>query len=191
MLQDLMVSKVRAKLLQTFFSQPKEMFYIRQLVRLTNEEINAVRQELNRMERLGMVKKENRGNRIYYWFNKEYSLYQEILSMVCKTIGLGGEIIKKKNKLGNIRYALISGRLAKGLPSRPEGVDLLVVGEVSPNSLAVMVREEESKIGREINYSIMTKEEFDFRKKRRDPFLLGILSDSKIMLIGEEENLFV
>ncbi len=191
MLQDLMVSKVREKLLQTFFTQPKEMFYIRQLVRLTHEEINAVRQELKRMERLGMVKKENRGNRIYYWFNKEYSLYQEILSMVCKTVGLGGEIIKKRSKLGNIRYALISGRLAKGLPPKAEGVDLLVVGEIIPASLATIVREEEGKIGREINYSIMTKEEFDFRKKRRDPFLLGILSDSKIMLIGEEENLFV
>ena len=190
MLQDLMVSKVRAKLLQTFFSQPKEMFYIRQLVRLINEEINAVRQELKRMDKLGMVKRENRGNRIYYWFNKEYSLYQEILSMVCKTIGLGGEIIKKKSKLGNIRYALISGRLAKGLPSKAEGVDLLIVGEINLANLATIVREQEGRIGREINYSIMTKEEFDFRKKRRDPFLLGILSDSKIMLIGEEENLF-
>ncbi|MCX6724543.1 MAG: transcriptional regulator, partial [Candidatus Shapirobacteria bacterium] len=65
MLQDLMVSKVRVKLLQTFLSQPKEMFYIRQLVRLLSEEINAIRRELQRMERLGMVKKENRGNRIY------------------------------------------------------------------------------------------------------------------------------
>lgn len=185
-----MVSKVRAKLLQTFFAQPKEMFYIRQLVRLINEEINAVRQELQRMERLGMVKKENRGNRIYYWFTKDYPLYQEILSMVCKTIGLGGEIIKKKSKLGNIRYALISGRLAKGLPPKAEGVDLLVVGEINLPNLAAIVREQEGTIGREINYSVMAKEEFDFRKKRRDPFLLGILSDSKIMLIGEEENLF-
>lgn len=186
-----MVSKVRAKLLQTFFAQPKEMFYIRQLVRLNNEEINAIRQELKRMERLDMVKKENRGNRIYYWFNKEYPLYQEILSMVCKTIGLGGEILKKKNKLGNIKYALISGRLAKSLSPRPGGVDLLIVGEINLPSLAVIIREEESKLKREINYSVMTKEEFDFRKKRRDPFLLGILADSKIMLIGEEENLFV
>lgn len=190
MLQDLMVSKVRAKLLQTFLAKPKEMFYVRQLVRLTGEEINAVRQELQRMERLGMVKKENRGNRIYYWFVKEYPLYQDILSMVCKTIGLGGEILKKKGKLGNIRYALISGRLAKGLPPKPEGVDLLVIGEINLPGLAEIVKEEEKILGREVNYSVMTKEEFDFRKKRRDPFLLSILADSRIMLIGEEENLF-
>ena len=185
-----MVSKVRAKLLQTFLAKPKEMFYVRQLVRLINEEINAVRQELQRMERLGMVKKENRGNRIYYWFNKDYPLYQDILSMVCKMAGLGGEILKKKSKIGNIKYALISGRLAKDLPRKPEGVDLLIVGEINLSLLANLVKDEEKISGREINYSVMTKEEFDFRKKRRDPFLFSILTESKIMLIGEEESLF-
>jgi len=186
-----MVSKVRAKLLSTFLSQPKEMFYIRQLVRLIGEEINAIRQELKRMEKKGMVKKESRGNRIYYWFNKEHPLYQDILSMVCKIVGLGGEIVKKKSKLGNVRYALLSGRLAKGLPPRAEGVDLLVIGEINLPGLSSIIREQEAKLGREINYSVMTKEEFDFRRKRRDPFLMGILSDSKIMLIGEEEGLFI
>jgi len=190
MLQDLMVSKVRAKLLQTFLAKPKEMFYVRQLVRLTSEEINAVRQELKRMEKLGMVKKENRGNRIYYWFNQDYPLYQEILAMVCKTVGLGGEILKRRSKIGNIRYALISGRLVKGLPRKPEGVDLLIVGEINLPNLANLVRDEEKNLGREINYSVMTKEEFDFRKKRRDPFLFSILTEAKIMLIGEEESLF-
>ena len=190
MLQDLMVSKVRAKLLQNFLAKPKEMFYVRQLVRLIGEEINAVRQELQRMEKLGMVKKENRGNRIYYWFNKEYPLYQDILSMVSKTIGLGGEILKRKGKIGNIKYALISGRLVKGLPRKPEGVDLLIVGEVNLSTLANIIKDEEKNLEREINYSVMTKDEFDFRKKRRDPFLFSILTESKIMLIGEEESLF-
>ena len=84
MLRDLMVSKVRVKLLQTFLSQPKEMFYVRQLVRATNEEINAVRRELLRMEKAGMVQKEARGNRLYYWFNKEYPLFGDLLSLVAK-----------------------------------------------------------------------------------------------------------
>jgi len=191
MLQDLMVSKVRVKLLQTFLAQPKEMFYIRQLVRLLGEEINAIRRELQRMERLGMVKKENRGNRIYYWFNKDYPLYQDVLSIVNKTVGLGGEILKKKSKIGNIRFAFISGRMARGLTPKAERVDLLVVGELDLNNLAGLVKEQEGKLGREINYSVMTKEEFDFRKRRRDPFLLGILSEPKIMIVGDEEDLFV
>ena len=187
MLQDLMVSKVRVKLLQTLLSQPKEMFYIRQLVRLLKEEINAVRRELQRMERLGMVKKENRGNRIYYWFNKDYPLYQDLISLVSKTVGLGGEIVKRKGKLGNVKFALLSGKMARGLKTREDEVDLLVVGEIDMQKLSSIVKETEKETGREVNYSVMTREEFNFRKKRRDPFLLGILSSSKVMLIGDEE----
>ena len=190
MLQDLMVSKVRVKLLKVFLSQPKEMFYIRQLVRLLSEEINAVRRELQRMEKLSMVKKENRGNRIYYWFNKDYPLYGDLLSMVAKSAGLGGEIIKRRSKLGKIRFALISGKMVRGLEVKPDEVDLLVVGDLELKQLTDLVKSFEVKIDREINYSVMSKEEFDFRKKRRDPFLLSILASPKVMLIGDEQDLF-
>ncbi len=191
MLQDLMVSKVRVKLLKVFLSQPKEMFYIRQLVRLLSEEINAVRRELQRMEKLGMVKRENRGNRIYYWFNKDYPLYGDLLSMVAKSAGLGGEIVKRRSKLGKVRFALISGKMVRGLEVKPDEVDLLVVGDLELKQLADLVKSFEVKIDREINYSVMSKEEFDFRKKRRDPFLLSILASPKVMLIGDEQDLFV
>ena len=185
-----MVSKVRVKLLKVFLSQPKEMFYIRQLVRLLSEEINAVRRELQRMEKLGMVKKENRGNRIYYWFNKDYPLYGDLLSMVAKSAGLGGEIVKRRSKLGKVRFALISGKMVRGLEVKPDEVDLLVVGDLELKQLADLVKSFEVKIDREINYSVMSREEFDFRKKRRDPFLLSILASPKVMLIGDEQDLF-
>jgi len=189
MLRDLMVSKVRVKLLQLFLSQPKEMFYVRQLVRLTGEEINAVRRELSRMEKAGMVKKEGRGNRLYYWFNQDYLFWGDLLSLIAKTTGLGGKILKKKNRLGRIKFAMLSGRFVRGLPTKEGGVDLLVVGEINLPSLADLVREEEKRLEREINYTVMTKEEFEFRKKRRDPFLLGILGGSRVMIIGDEEAL--
>lgn len=189
MLRDLMVSKVRVKLLQTFLSQPKEMFYVRQLVRATNEEINAVRRELLRMEKAAMVQKEPRGNRLYYWFNKDYPFFGDLLSLVAKTTGLGGKLIKKKNQLGRIKFAMLSGRLVRGLAPVEGGVDLLVVGEVDLQALGRLVQEEEKRLEREINYTAMAKEEFEFRKKRRDPFLLSILTSSRVMLIGDEEAL--
>jgi len=189
MLQDLIISKARIKLLQAFLYRPREIFYVRQLVRKTGEEINAVRRELARMERAGMVKKESRGNRVYYWFNQNNLLFGDLLSLVHKTIGLGGRIIKNKAKIGRINFALLSGRFARFLPVQKGGVDLLVVGEINLSELAKIVRAEEKEWEREINYSVMTREEFEFRKKRRDPFLLGILSSSRIMLIGDEENL--
>lgn len=186
MLRPLIVSKVRIKLLQTFLNQPQEIFYVRQLVRETKEEINAVRRELKNMEEAGMVKKENRGNRLYYWLEKDHLLYGDLLSLINKTIGLGGQIISNKNKIGKIKFAVLSGRFIRRQPTKEGGVDLLVVGEINLAKLAQLVKEEEARADREINYSVMSKEEFDFRKKRRDPFLLGILSDSRTILIGDE-----
>lgn len=189
MLRDIIVSKVRVKLLQTFLDRPDELFYVRQLVRKTDEEINAVRRELERMEKAGMAKKESRGNRLYYWFDRSDPLYGDLLSLISKTVGLGGEIVKNKNKLGRIKFAMLSGRFTRRLPTKEGGVDFLIVGEVILPELARIVGREEKRLEREINYTIMTRNEFDFRKKRRDPFLLGILAGSRVMLIGDEEDL--
>jgi len=188
-LQDIIISKCRVKLLQVFFSQPQEIFYIRQLVRLTGEEINAVRRELQHLEKVGLAKKENRGNRIYYWMDKDHPLYGDLMSLVSKTVGLGETIIKNRAKLGKIRLAMLSGRFARNLPTKEGGVDLLVVGDIQLPELAKIIRPEETKLGREINYTVMSRQEFDFRKKRHDPFLQGILADSRIMLIGDEMDL--
>ena len=190
MLQALFVSKVRTKLLEIFLSNPAEMYHVRGLVRKADEEINAVRRELKRMEEYNLVKKEPRGNRLYYWFNKDHLLYADLLSMVAKTSGLGKAIIKNRNKLGKVKFVMFAGRFARGLERREENdVDLLIVGEVVIPEMTKLIREEESKRGREINYTVMTREEFSFRKKRRDPFILGILSGSRIMVFGDEEDL--
>lgn len=189
-LQDLFVSKVRVKLIQAFLSQPAEMFYVRQLVRLVGEEINAVRRELERMEKRGLVKKEPRANRLYYFFNKSYSFYQDLISLTAKTMGLGAAIIKHKNSLGNIKFALLSGRFARHMPRKSEeDIDLLLVGQVKMSEINQLVRKAESEREKEINYAPMTVEEFEFRKSRRDPFLQKILMAGRVMLIGDEEEM--
>ncbi|AKM79624.1 MAG: Transcriptional regulator [Candidatus Beckwithbacteria bacterium GW2011_GWB1_47_15] len=189
-LQDLLVSRVRAKLIKTFLGQPQEIFYVRQLVRLTGEEINAVRRELKRMEDRGMVKKEPRGNRLYYHFNKSYAYYQDLISLVAKTTGLGVAIIKHKNKLGNVKFALLSGRYARHMPRKSaEDIDLLIVGTIDPAPLTRLIRQAESEREKEINYAPMTFEEFKFRKSRRDPFLSTIFAGGRVMLVGDEEEM--
>ncbi len=189
-LQDLFVSKVRVKLLEVFLSNPGEIFYVRQLTRLTNEEINAVRRELARMEERGMVRKEARGNRLYYDFRRDYLFYDDLLGLVAKTTGIGDEIFENKNKIGKIKYVMFSGPFVRKKPRKnEEQVDILVVGEIVLPQLAAIISEFESKLKREINYTAMTKEEFDFRKKRRDPFIISILSGSRLMIIGDEEEM--
>lgn len=188
-LKDFFISKVRVKLLKTFLEDPAKIYYVRQLVRKTDEEINAVRRELQRMLDCGMVKKEKRGNRLYYGFNTNYLYYFELLQMVAKSTGLGNIIIKEKNRIGKIKYAIISGKFIRHRKHEENDVDLLIVGDVVIKNLSQIISEYEKKMDREINYSVMTKQEFDFRKKRRDPFISQILMGSRITLLGDEEEM--
>ncbi len=172
-----------------FLTAPDNIIHVRELVRQTREEINAVRRELSHMEKAGMVKKEPRANRLYYHFNKDYPLYFDLLELIAKTNGLGGKILKDRTKLGRIKFAMLSGSLIRGKPANPDQVDLLAVGKIVVPELAAIVREEELKMTREINYTVMSEEEFVFRKSRHDPFLSSILAGPRVMIIGDEEEL--
>jgi len=190
MLEDIVVSKTRVKLLELFLTNPGKIFHVRDLVRRVDEEINAVRRELAHLEKKGIVNKEPRGNRLYYAMRKDYPLYFEFMEIFAKTRGLGAEILKNRQKLGRLKYVAFSGRFARrATKDDPEQVDVFVVGEVVLPELALLVRSEESKRGEEINYTVMTEDEFGFRKKRRDPFIMSILSGSRVMMVGDEEEL--
>jgi len=188
-LRDLLVSRVRVKILEIFFSNLGEIFYVRQLVRKTAEEINAVRRELGHLEKVGILAKESRANRLYYALRKDYLFYDEILHLITKTTGLGQALISQKNKIGKVKFIMISGRFVRKLPTRTGDVDVLLVGEIILPQVAVTIRQFEGLLGREINYTAMTREEFLFRKERRDPFILQILRGSRVLLVGEEEEL--
>ena len=190
MLKDLFISKTRVKLLESFLSDPTQMFHVRELVRKTSEEINAIRRELARMELVGMVKKEPRGNRLYYWFRKDYVFYSDLLSMVAKTTGLGESLIKNKHKLGRVNIILFSSHFVRREPRlHPDEVDLLLVGDIEISELTSLVHAEEVKRGQTINYTPMTEDELKFRRTRHDPFLQGILQNGRIMIIGSDQDL--
>lgn len=190
LLEDLIISRVRVKMLSLFLNNPATIYHVREVVRQVGEEINAVRRELAHLEKAGMLAKEQRANRLFYRFRKEYPLYFELMELVGKTTGLGWDIVKNKAKLGKIKFAMLSGRFLRGLPHKSgSDVDLLIVGSVVLQELGAFVKAEEVKKERELNYTVMTEEEFSFRKRRRDPFVLEILSGSRLMLIGDEEEL--
>ena len=188
-LKDFIISRVRIKVLKIFFENPHELFYVRQLTRNLDEEINAVRRELNHLDEKGVLKSEKRGNRLYYYLNPSYDFYEDLMSLVAKSDGLGGDIRKNRVKLGKIKFDMLSGKFVRRKERGKNDVDFLIVGEVVLPELAALVRQEEERRHTEINYSVMKQEEFLFRKERRDPFLLGILSKSRVMIIGDEEGL--
>lgn len=189
-LEDIIISRVRVKILELFLLNPKMIFHVREIVRKVDEEINAVRRELAHMEKAGMVSKEHRANRLFYNFRKDYLLYDDLVKLINKTAGLGGDLLKNKPKLGKLKYVMIAGRYAKGAVKKsPTDVDLLLVGTVVLPELSVIVKAEEARRGTELNYTAMSEEEFLFRKSRRDPFVLSVLYGSRVMIIGDEEEM--
>lgn len=189
MLSDLITSQARIKLINVFLTNPYDMFHVRELVRRTGDEINAVRRELFFLEKKGILIKEQRANRLYYSLSKTYTFYHDLLRLAAKTIGLGADILKNRAKLGKIKYAMFSGRFVKRSKKSSEEVDFVMVGTVVLPELSLLIRSEEKRLNTEINYTVMTEEEFDFRKKKNDPFITSILSGSRVMLIGDEESM--
>lgn len=174
--------------MELFFTHPNELYYVREITRATKEEINAVRRELDRMTGYGLLKSEQRGNRLYYFLNKNYLFYPDLLQMVAKTTGIGQDIRKNRRKLGTLDFVMLSGAFVEGKSPRQDRVDMLVIGDVVLAELQQIVKAEEQNRGREINYTVFSKEEFDFRKTRRDPFVMEILYDNRVMIIGNSDE---
>ena len=107
--------------------------------------------------------------------------------MVVKSTGLGVKLRKLQRKLGDLSFVMFSGRFVRKLPVRQGDVDILVVGTVVLPELDVLVKATEKTLEREINYTVLTDEEFDFRKTRRDPFIMDVLYGTRIMVIGSED----
>ncbi len=187
-LQDLMISRVRVRLIELFFHHPEEMYYVREITRMTREEINAVRRELDRMLTFGLLRSEQRGNRVYYFLNPRYPFYQELRQMVAKSSGIGAKIRQLRKKLGDLEFVMFSSRFVAKKPLPQGEVDMLVVGNVVLPELEAVVKEYEKDFGREISYSVLSSEEFKFRKQRRDPFIMDVLYLGRVMVIGSEED---
>ncbi len=187
-LQDFMISRVRVKMVKLFFANPDGMYYVREITREVKEEINAVRRELDRMLSVGMLRSEQRGNRLYYSINTKYLYLQELQQMVIKSTGLGSKIRKNLRKLGAVSFVMFSGRFVRRLKPRQGEVDILVIGDVVLPELSLLIKEEEQVLKREINYAVFSNEEFEFRKTRRDPFVMDVLYGTRVMVIGSEDE---
>ena len=189
MLQHIIPSKARRKILELFFHNPFEAYYLRRIVRETGEEVNAVKRELDIQSETKLVYKEKRLNKIFYTLNKNYRFYDEFMRIFTKTSILASSIYQNISKLGKVKFAVLSMKFPKKVQINEDEVYLLLVGIVVVPELTSIVGEAEKTFGREINYTVMTEDEFSFRKKNSDPFIWRFLKQPKVMLIGTEEDL--
>lgn len=189
MLEHIIPSKTRRKILELFFQNPNDSFYLRKIVRDVSEEVNAVKRELDILSEERVLHKEKRLNKIFYTLNRSYSFYDEFLRIFTKTNTLATLIHKNLSKIGKIKFAAISTKFSKKVPIKEDEIYLLLIGVVVSPEVASIVDSVETGFGREINYTIMTEDELIFRKKNNDPFIWRFLKHPKIMVVGTEEEL--
>lgn len=187
-LEYLFVSKVRMKALKFFFLNPTSQIHLRGAVREFEEEINAVRRELLRLEKAGILKVEAQGNRKYFKLDSENSMIPELVSMMHKSYGLGAEIINSEKKLGDIEFAILTSSYTKGAYIGDQIIDLAIIGQPNLEVLSEIIEKYENKNGREIHYTVLKSNEFHIRKRRKDEFLTNLMIQDLTMLIGKYED---
>src|SRR3989344_4570243 len=160
MLKELFVSEVRVKILKLMLPRPNNQFHVRGLVRAVKTEINAVRRELLRLTNLGLLRKRQSGNRLYYTVSTTSTYYPELLSLVAKEEGIGAELIKHIKELGDVKFAVLSRAFLLGRVSTVLDVDLFIVGSARVDVLDKLVKDEQQRSHRELNYTVMPEEEF-------------------------------
>jgi hypothetical protein len=189
-LESLFVSKVRIKLLRYLFTHQGEPIHLRGAMREINEEINAVRREFSRMEEIGLVKPEVKGNRKYYALDQDFVFFGEVLGMIFKSTGLGNEILTHRKKLGSIHFAVITQGLTRGEQLGKHKMDLVIIGDgVELDAVADIVTKEEKRLSREIHYAVIELRDFNMRKARNDLFVQELLTQELVMLIGDRIEL--
>jgi len=189
MLQRLFSSRVRVEILSAFLMNPERELYMRELARLTGEDYKNVSMELRNLEEIGLMSSRNEGNLKYFSRNKEFVIYEALKSIFMKTKGAVGILREAVSTKRDIDYAFIYGSFATGEERAESDIDLMVIGRISLEEVLALIRGPEEKLSREINVSLYDLREIRKRVKDHDPFIMEVLGGSKIMLIGDENEL--
>jgi len=205
MIEQLFGSKTRVKLLQLFYSNPNRSFYVREITRKIDEQINSVRRELANLLSIGIIASDTTNNRLYYEVNQSYEFYAPLRSIfghastpspagTAQQDAVGGEKPKKSianatneerdkiKSLGNVEVALYTGQFTRDESS---GIDALIVGDVNQHALQKFMTELEGQEGKEIRYTVMPVQEFNYRMQIKDRFISTVLTAKKQVLIDK------
>lgn len=173
MIEALISSKTRLKLLLKFFLNSNATAHLRGLEGEFGESSNAIRIELNRFEEAGLLHSQLFGNKKVFRANTSHPLFQEIHRIILKSVGIDQIIENVVKRLGDLERVYLTGSFSKGLDSQV--IDLILVGKVDMNYLIHLIAKAEALIGRKIRYLVYSKEEIsaiDWRQFQPEPLLL-------------------
>ena len=191
--EQLFGSKTRARLLNVFVHNPEEQFFVRELTRRIDAQLNSVRRELQNLLEIGLIKEviapsEKRGRKSpnekkrYYQANTEFELFADMKALLKKVqLMVKKNLVQEIDESGSILLLILTGRFVdvKDIP-----VDFLIVGEIDEKTLQKLLHAFEVEFGQEINFTLLTREEFSYRKQVSDRFLSAILKSNHIVMIN-------
>src|SRR5690606_156828 len=193
MIDALFGSKTRVKLLHLFLSNPGKSFYVREITRLIDEQINSVRRELANMLEVGVITSDSADNKLYYEVNQRYEHYVALKAIFTgssdKALNVAKEDSSWHELLGEIpslHLVVAAGVLVK---SSLSSIDLLLVGSPPSTKLKKVIKKIEAAEGRELNYTVLSYDEFYYRLSIRDKFITGILSGKHSVLVDADNIL--
>ena len=189
MLAQLFGSKARVTVLSLFLTHPDRDFYRREIGRLTGLLPRAVHRELARLTSIGILHREQRGNRVYVHINRSHPIYPELRVIFLKTVAVGDKIRGGLAGAKGIDLAFIYGSVAANADTAESDIDLFIVGGATLSTISPVLSELEQSLGREINVSVYPAAEVAGRFEEKDPFIGTVFTEPKIFLIGTEEEL--
>lgn len=195
MIDALFGSKTRVKLLHLFLNHPGESFYVREITRKIDEQINSVRRELSNMLEVGIITSDSADNKLYYQVNQRYDYYVPLRAIFGdksssnKPVNVKSDDFDDKYKtlfgdITGLRLAVLTGVLVRGSSS---SIDVLIVGSVVSSKVKLLIKEIEKSEGREINYSVLSYDEFYYRLSVRDRFITEILNGEHKVIVDKDD----
>ncbi len=182
-------SKTRKALFRIYFTNPSKGYYLRELERLLNIPVSMIHKELVRLTKDGIFIDKKQGNLKYFYINKSYPLFDELKSIVFKTVGVSGLLQIIFDKMKEVEIAFIYGSFAKNEENAASDIDLFILGNLNENKLVAEINNAEKTLKREINYSLYTRQDYNKKKKKKDSFILDLLENQKIFLKGSKNEL--
>ena len=183
------LSKTRAALLELFLTNPESSFYMQEVGRILGKKPGTFQRTINNMVSEGILISEYKANARFFHANKEYPIYKELKSIVFKTAGAQRSIRKVLEKVGNVEISFIYGPYAKAKETCFSDIDLVVIGDADDDKLFEELETLADKLQRAIIYTLYTVKKFRKEIEEKEPSILEIMGDKRIMLIGNEKKL--
>ena len=187
-LERLFTSRVRVRLLTIFLLRPENQYHIRALASEVDAQYSAVWKELNNLEKIGFLQSESTGGRKIFRMNARFPIIKELRHIFLKTVGVGDLVRNSLIEMDGIEKAFIFGSFADGDIDADSDLDLMIIGEIEVAHITPVVEEIEKILTRDVNYLLVTQEEWEIRLAEGDSFSSNIQDSPKIMLIGNQNG---